>query len=384
MVSVNPFDFEDMFDVEDLEPFVYGKSAVKKLDDEFEVEGLVPFCYDEATWVAWTEEEMERQRRNKEEKEQKEAENERRAKEHKEVRDSILEYDPKVGHKVFTRFFLRDFSIFDINEKSPIPAMRYTDSRHEDEFRLEDSANILSVSIVSSDVGFPVNVYGNVIARDSIDYKCIYLLHRHRDDCQPIKLQDEMLVLNGPGRGLVLVDFIYLEIDLKIKEDGVHPDRQFSKGLISIDGRVLSRENDLVVASDTLDSWLSSVEVRFATVLNSVEGTFQIQLLEGHYYGTITVAISGIEHRIVIHDSKADGVVTCDDSGAITLRRRVMTLCLLSRKLVFHIDNKAGGVLGEQTIDFTPSRTGADQGETCCGDGKFQVRVDWSLMDYMQ
>jgi hypothetical protein len=117
MVSVNPFDFEDMFDVEDLEPFVYGKSAVKKLDDEFEVEGLVPFCYDEATWVAWTEEEMERQRRNKEEKEQKEAENERRAKEHKEVRDSILEYDPKVGHKVFTRFFLRDFSIFDINEK---------------------------------------------------------------------------------------------------------------------------------------------------------------------------------------------------------------------------------------------------------------------------
>jgi hypothetical protein len=32
-------------------------------------------------------------------------------------------------------------------------------------------------------------VYGSVIARDSIDYKCIYLFQRHRDDCQPIKLK---------------------------------------------------------------------------------------------------------------------------------------------------------------------------------------------------
>ena len=82
-----------------------------------------------------------------------------------------------------------------------------------------------------------------------------------------------MLVLSGPRRGLVLVDFIYLEIDLKIKEDGVYPDRQFSKGLMSIDGRALSREKDVVVRSDTLESWLSTMEVRFATTLNAVEGT---------------------------------------------------------------------------------------------------------------
>jgi hypothetical protein len=72
---------------------------------------------------------------------------------------------------------------------APIPPMRYTDSKYEDEFGLQDSANILSVNIVSSDVGFPVNVYGSVIARDSIDYKCIYLFQHNRDDCQPIKLK---------------------------------------------------------------------------------------------------------------------------------------------------------------------------------------------------
>jgi hypothetical protein len=96
----------------------------------------------------------------------------------------------------------------------------------------------------------------------------------------------------------------------------------------------------------------------------------------------ITVGISDIQETIVIHDSEADDAVTCDESGVIRLRRHVMTICLLSRKLVFHIDNKAGGVMAGRTISFTPSRTGADQGETSCGAGKFQVRVDWSLMDF--
>lgn len=122
------------------------------------------------------------------------------------------------------------------------------------------------------------------------------------------------MVLTGPRQGLVLVDFIYLEIDLKIKEDGVYPDRQFSKGLIDIDGRVLFREKNVVVRSESLESWLSTTEVKIATVLNAVEGTFEIKLLEGHFCGNITVGILGSEQSIVIHDSEADGVVTCDES----------------------------------------------------------------------
>ncbi|KAE8819404.1 hypothetical protein D1007_02629 [Hordeum vulgare] len=224
-----------------------------------------------------------------------------------------------------------------------VPAMRYTDSIYQDEFGLEDSANILSVSIVSSDVGFPLNVYGRVIARDSIDYKCIYLFHRSRDDCQRLN-EDGMLTLTGPSRGLVFVDFIYLEMDLKIREDGVFPDRAFSKGVISIDGRVLSREEDVVVTSETLESWLSTTEVRFATVLNAVECTIEIKLLEGCFSGNIIVGISDkdrnldTEQTIVIHNSKTDGMVTSDQCGAIKLRRSVITICL-ERMLVFHMNN---------------------------------------------
>ncbi|KAI4964029.1 hypothetical protein ZWY2020_008468 [Hordeum vulgare] len=267
--------------------------------------------------------------------------------------------------------------------------VEHTDSIYQDEFGLEDSANILSVSIFSSDVGFPLNVYGRVIARDSIDYKCIYLFHRSRDDCQRLN-EDGMLTLTGPSRGLVLVDFIYLEMDLKIREDGVFPDRAFSKGVISIDGRVLSREEDVVVTSETLESWLSTTEVRFATALNAVRCTIEIKLLEGCFSGNIIVGISDkdrnldTEQTIVIHNSKTDGMVTSDQCGAIKLRRSVITICL-ERMLVFHMNNNmAVGVCAERTFDLTPHRTGANEMEITCGAGKFGFRVVWSLMDFRQ
>ncbi|XP_044363667.1 uncharacterized protein [Triticum aestivum] len=344
---------------------------------------------DEEDWAemeADKEKEVERRRREEEEKARKTEENRRRSEAHDAVMDSIIQHDPKAGRKVYTRFFLRDFSVFNIDEESSVRPMRYTDSIYQDEFGLEDSANILSVSIVSSDVGFPVNVYGRVIARDSIDYKCIYLFHRNRDDCQRLN-EDGMLILTGPSRGLVLVDFIYLEIDLKIREDGVSPDRPFSKGLISIDGRVLSREEDVMVRSETLESWLSTTEVRFATVLNAVECTFEIKLTEGHFKGNITVGIAdkarklNIDKAIVIHDSILDGVVRSDESGVIKLRRSVITICL-EGTVEFQINNVAAGVCAERTFYFTPHRTGANEEEITCGAGKFGFRVVWSLMDF--
>ncbi|KAF6992952.1 hypothetical protein CFC21_009902 [Triticum aestivum] len=362
--------------------------------EEEEVVDMEPLFFSEAyvaKMVADAEEEEERCRREEEDKMRKEKEYRRRREAHEAVMDSIIQHDPKVERDVYTRFFLRDFSVFDIDEESSVPPMRYTDSIYEDEFGLEDSANILSVSIVSSDVGFPVNVYGCVIARDSIDYKCIYLFHRNRDDCQRLN-EDGMLILTGPGRGLVLVDFIYLEIDLKIREDGVFPDRPFSKGLISIDGRVLSREEDVVVRRETLESWLSTTEVRFATVLKAVECTIEIELLEGRFKGNIIAGISdkdrnlATEQTIVIHDSRTDGMVTSDRSGVIKLRRSVITICL-ERMMVFQMNNKAGGGCDQRTVDLTPRRTGAphrtvDFSVITCGAVKFGFRVVWSLMDF--
>lgn len=62
---------------------------------------------------------------------------------------------------------------------SKIPASNF--------WRFEHSVNVISIKVAQSDVGYPVKVYGTVLARDQYDYRCIYLFKRGRDNPQLIK-----------------------------------------------------------------------------------------------------------------------------------------------------------------------------------------------------
>uniref|UniRef100_K3Y922 DUF6598 domain-containing protein n=1 Tax=Setaria italica TaxID=4555 RepID=K3Y922_SETIT len=169
-------------------------------------------------------------------------------------------------------------------EPAPVPPLQHTNETYQTECRMHFSANILSVKVVSSDIGFPIHVYGTVIARDSVDKKCVYLFRCHRRDSQLIKSEDESLILTGPARGLLLIDFIWLETDLKIKGERGQ-DKILSKGLPEIDGRLSSILENIKVRDITCDSRLSTVEVKYAVVKSAVEATVEIQVIHGTFYG---------------------------------------------------------------------------------------------------
>jgi hypothetical protein len=48
------------------------------------------------------------------------------------------------------------------------------------------SVNFISLKVRESDVGFPIHVFGTLIARDHVDYRCVYLFRREEDDAQII------------------------------------------------------------------------------------------------------------------------------------------------------------------------------------------------------
>lgn len=170
-------------------------------------------------------------------------------------------------------------------------------------------------------------------------------------------------------------------VDLNIIDEQGKKDQKLSKGLCTIDGILMgAREHSHVGCAD-LDSRLSNLEVKFAVVKYAVEATLEIKVLNGDFCGEITACTSSIQDRLVLHDSKAGGVI-CDGSGILQLWRRVVTVGL-EETLLLMIATQACDVataLAARTVVFTPDVNGATEGEITFGAVKLLIKVNWSLI----
>jgi hypothetical protein len=98
-------------------------------------------------------------------------------------------YDPKRHCFLYTRLLrFNNYAFFDHDKECELrrgPALREI---HPPlcESVVFSGVNFISLKVCESDVGFPINVFGTVIARDEVDYKCVYLFRREVDDCQTI------------------------------------------------------------------------------------------------------------------------------------------------------------------------------------------------------
>ncbi|RLM80322.1 hypothetical protein C2845_PM12G03850 [Panicum miliaceum] len=271
----------------------------------------------------------------------------------------IIDFDPKQRGLYYTRCFFVDLATFDHDKESPLDPMRYTYTAtvyENNTCETCEAVNILSVKIASLDVGFPIQVYGTVIARDCLDHKCVYIFRRSRDHCQLINSKNEPLILTGPKRGLVLLDDNYVEIDLKIK-DHQGQDRELSKGIITIRGTAHRLLEKCEVERKSLATRLSTVDVLYAAVIDAVEATIAIKVLRGNFDGTITARTSSIQRRIVLYDSKIAGTRT-RDGGFLRLMRYVASVNVNDMLI---IEAKTGDGKSVRRIDFTPKGNSFDE-----------------------
>ncbi|XP_066363547.1 uncharacterized protein [Miscanthus floridulus] len=294
----------------------------------------------------------------------------------REAEARILDFDPKQKGIYYNRLCFVNLASFDLDEESPHGPMRFTD---DDAFEMNKphmlcgGVNILSVKIASSDVGYPIRVYGTVIARDCIDKKCVYLYRRPRDRCQLINSKDTPLILTGPKRGLALLDAMYVEIDLKIK--GRHgQDRELSKGVLFIKGTVHRSLKKCELQSNSLSTRLSTVDVMYAVAPIAVEATIAVEVLEGHFDGKITAHTSSIKKSIVLYDSKVPG----DGHGVIQLKRPVVSVFV---KDMLVIVAKTGDGESVRRIGFPPRMKGREEAVITVGVTMMRVKVSWSIMD---
>lgn len=289
----------------------------------------------------------------------------------------FTEYDPKLGYATPTRFCKFNIALFDLEKESTAglgPPLRPLTEL--DWISLENSVNLISVNILESDVGYPISVFGTILARDQVDYKSIYLFRRCKDSPQVITSQKDMLTLTGPQRGLAVTSCLFFEINLKIKgDDG---DRDFSKGVIEHCAANESHTKQIV--TQPLTSWMSTLQLVYTAVPCALEATLAVNILKGprdFFTGEVTAWTNGNQNRIILYDSGAPGTVTTlGDGGSIVLSRCLVAVPV-DEELVLAIRVRNGG----SDVEFELTLGHSDD-ECICKQGSYEllVKVTWTCM----
>ncbi|GJM89017.1 hypothetical protein PR202_ga05612 [Eleusine coracana subsp. coracana] len=203
------------------------------------------------------------------------------------------------------------------------------------------SANIISIKLVESAIGFPLDVYGTIVVRDELDCKRIYLF-QHQDNCQRISSMDESLSLTGPSRGLVAFKNLYFEIDLKCKNHLAVKERVLCNWFVK-DSTLTNTSN---VVRNRFVGKICTLDLAYAPAHRAVEVAIKVKIHDilrteyTEFHGKVTACINGIPEEVVIYDSKAAGcVIKVGDDGLLELLRCVVSVPIdkmVSFKLVSH------------------------------------------------
>ncbi|CAL4959020.1 unnamed protein product [Urochloa decumbens] len=289
----------------------------------------------------------------------------------------ISPLNPKTGLCVPTRFCeCYNIAFFDFDKESKVvygPLFReIPPSKYHS---LHDSVNVISIKVAQSDVRYPINVYGTVLARDENDYRCVYLFKRGRDDPQLITRKNRMLALTGPYRALAGLDFMYFELNLKIKGDGPVDDEDFSKGL------VVRRCYTVDVTKPTnlsLESYLSTVQLECTHVSYALEASIGVNFLDGKstFTGKIFASTSGSSTtKMVLYDSQVAGTKTeFGSGGSVSLSRRIVAVPLAEDLLLYFCVRDSYNK--SRRLKFV-IWNGMDQRTCDLGTCKLQIKIIW-------
>ncbi|KAL6641814.1 hypothetical protein ACP70R_019995 [Stipagrostis hirtigluma subsp. patula] len=245
----------------------------------------------------------------------------------------------------------------------------------------------VKVTKIGGDLEWPLEVYGDVAVRDSLDHMRNYLFRRSRDHCQTLTSpQDSLLELTGPSRAIILLDHPIVEIDLKVKgtespsEDKVLCCDLFDYNNISYKGKT-SYSRTEVVSSEN-----STIEVRFAHLTLSLEATVKLRLVSGpgNFKARLTAKTASVGEEVVLLDCR-DREMPIGEDGTVALQRRVVVvedpgklmLCMEATQLG---DTESSNTIVERTLTYPPRSALITQKCFPIESSELEMTVAWSLL----
>ncbi|TVU36996.1 hypothetical protein EJB05_18958, partial [Eragrostis curvula] len=256
----------------------------------------------------------------------------------------------------------------DPQEESPAGPMRHQLHVSLNGPQLASSANVISVKIIKSAVGYPLFVYGSVFVRDELDCKRISLFRRDRDKCQRI---DSM----------------------------THPNETDIGNWFLKDSTLTSTSK---VIRNRIVGELFTVDLTYAPAHRAVEVTIDVKICEvlrerkrptgfiaqewlpfnhkkeehSEFHGKVTACIDGIPEDFILYDSKAAGcVIRVGDGGLLQLTRRILAVPI-DEMVTFDIVSRDGA----HSITYYPRLCGSSSPHIRVGSYMLELKLVWSAL----
>ncbi|CAN6168652.1 unnamed protein product [Urochloa humidicola] len=240
---------------------------------------------------------------------------------------------------------------------------------------------------------WPLDVFGIVAVRDSVDFNRIVIFSRTRDNCQTLTKEDRNLTLEGPTRAVVWMDYLYIEVKLTVKGATESEDKDLSFLVVPIvcgHGTYYSRQIHRYNTSK-----LSTLKLTLGHIVHSVEATIFVRVSDGPWLdgfraqfaafatGIRDKRVAGVDHKKIILLDSGSGNVPVNGEGGVVLSRRVVSVETTGK---LRVCVKAWEVSGsvknavKDEVFFTPKEASRSFGLLDAGFCKMEVTVAWSLV----
>ncbi|CAN6219474.1 unnamed protein product [Urochloa humidicola] len=163
-------------------------------------------------------------------------------------------------------------------------SMRFTDVPPAPDYYAYPTSTLQVFSVrvegIKRSLRWPLDVFGIVAVRDSVDFNRNVIFNRSRDNCQTLTKEDRNLALEGPTRAVVWIDYMHIEVKLTVKGATESEDKDLSFLVVPIVCGHASYSCQILRYNT---SKLSTLRLTLGHIIRSVEATIFVRVSDGSW-----------------------------------------------------------------------------------------------------
>ncbi|KAF7045503.1 hypothetical protein CFC21_054606 [Triticum aestivum] len=257
---------------------------------------------------------------------------------------------------------------------SCVRAMLFTCKRTPPQAGVKTCLQIFSIRVVEINGAYlewPLEVYGLVATRDSMDHNRNIIFRLRRDACQLLTQQDPFLALTGPAHAIIFTGPVDIEIQLKVKgRTTEHEDKDFISKVLVYERDPSDKLADAGIGNQDIMRTscfgeLCSLQITSALIAEAVEATvISAEVIEGLWPPKSGIRVvsgtASIDEDFVLLDAR-DGTLRVDPAdGVIPITRNVVCVEKDGRlKLSIEAYRKMGRMYAISVTELIPKRSSA-------------------------